>query len=215
MSENRNKGLFYGLLVVGIVVVSIVGATFAYFSASNTVNNISGKAGTAALGLTMEKFAGTNANGLIPLNDSDLTKAINSTTKCVDKNSNDACQLYEIIVTNEGTSTSRVRGTLSFTAKTGGSITNLKWQRLTGTSKTATFATAGTSSLATASASNYFIDGDILAGGASKTYYLVVWISNKNEAQNASDKGEFTGTLTFETIDDTGTGSGGVVAEFE
>ena len=80
--ENQNgKGIFYGVIGVATLVVAIIGATFAYFSASNTVTNISGKAGTAALGLTMEKFAGTNANGLIPLNDSDLTKAVNSTTK--------------------------------------------------------------------------------------------------------------------------------------
>jgi len=39
MENNKGRGIFYGVIGVATLVVAIIGATFAYFSAQATTNN--------------------------------------------------------------------------------------------------------------------------------------------------------------------------------
>ena len=55
--ENKNgQGIFYGVIGVATLVVAIIGATFAYFSASVTGNgdNIEGNTANVAGDLSLE-----------------------------------------------------------------------------------------------------------------------------------------------------------------
>ena len=45
--ENNGRGIFYGVIGVATLIVAIIGATFAYFSASITKNNIKNIASTS------------------------------------------------------------------------------------------------------------------------------------------------------------------------
>ena len=54
--KNSRRGVFYGVIGVATLVVAIIGATFAYFTASGSVtNNITGNMANISFGLTVEK----------------------------------------------------------------------------------------------------------------------------------------------------------------
>ena len=135
MENNNGKGIFYGVIGVATLVVAIIGATFAYFSATATNDDvIQGEAATVGLNLAVTKVSTDASGGLIPMNDADVAKGLAGDTatgnkKCVDKNGNTVCQVYKIVVTNTGSSTAVVNGTLNIT---GAGFANLKWQLLDG-----------------------------------------------------------------------------------
>ena len=78
--ENKNgQGIFYGVIGVATLVVAIIGATFAYFSAAGSVNyaqNIAGGTNdqlSGALSATVEKIdlqtaSGVASDNLVPTN---------------------------------------------------------------------------------------------------------------------------------------------------
>ena len=118
-NENHRdgRGIFYGVIGVATLVVAIIGATFAYFTASQSSNNgdITGNAASVSFGLRVEREETTDRTngGLIPMSNSMVESAINlggvpnsaaegNTTKvaCVDDNGNSVCQIYKVTVTN-------------------------------------------------------------------------------------------------------------------
>lgn len=126
MDENRKgPGIFYAVVGVATLVVAIIGATFAFFSA-NASNGTDIKGTTAQAGglnlkvtpLTKGVVDGKTAN-MIPLNINDtetkneqFAQAI--TNGCVDKNGNRVCQIYAIKVANKSnTAKIQVTGELS------------------------------------------------------------------------------------------------------
>lgn len=117
--ENKNgSGILLGVVSVATLIVAIIGATFAYFSASaNSAND--------AVNLTAYEFdvkvtsvervyptteALATTGGLIPLNPTttvgsttNLLYALNSAaTKCVDSKGYQVCALYKATLTNGG-----------------------------------------------------------------------------------------------------------------
>lgn len=113
--ENKNgKGIFLGVVSVATLVVAIIGATFAFFSASTSGNNGSIDFGSTQLGdnvLTLteqsnfkstlvpvasEESSGTKFAGYIGL---DTT----TTNYCLDDQGNGICSVYQFTVTNTGT----------------------------------------------------------------------------------------------------------------
>ena len=233
MEENRKgPGVFYAVVGVATLVVAIIGATFAYFSASAANNEaITGntaEAGGVELTITPVTTTGTN---MLPLNLMDNTKATDPATgaadqfadalgatkgaSCKDSNGNNVCQVYSITVKNKSTtSTVQVRGTLNLATE----ATNMKWQLLeTGTSTArADFATVVDKG----------VTGDVTVGGntgatgkaaasqslaaeASATYYVLVWLEETGAAQETADASKsFTGTVTFNAVDASGKTSG-------
>ncbi len=233
MEENRKgPGVFYAVVGVATLVVAIIGATFAYFSASAANNEaITGntaEAGGVELTITPVTTTGTN---MLPLNLMDNTKATDPASgaadqfadalgatkgaSCKDSNGNNVCQVYSITVKNKSTtSTVQVRGTLNLASE----ATNMKWQLLeTGTSTArADFATVvdkgvtgnvtvggNTGATGAAAASQN------LAAEASATYYVLVWLEETGAAQETADASKsFTGTVTFNAVDASGKTSG-------
>ena len=120
MNEQRNngKGVFYGVIGVATLVVAIIGATFAYFTASASVNNvITGNMATVQLSLAVEKVVKVDETkkGMIPMSNGMVEQAINKTGNdvCVDDNGNAVCQIYKITITNSSTAGQFVDGYLS------------------------------------------------------------------------------------------------------
>ena len=212
--NNDSKGIT--LITVGIltIIVAIAGATFAFFQVTATNNNVikgesayttnnldlkvtlSSSAATGKLVPQYEKIGTTNL----------LQKAVTGTggKSCVDGNGNTICKVYTITITNNTETKFYVTGTLSLVAD---NMPNLKWG--TGTSATAGFDGVTTSAVHdktyTSLASNVE-----LAGKASKSYYVVVWISETGSAQE--DRDTFTGTVTFNGYSTSGTTVSGVTS---
>ena len=225
--ENNGKGIFYGIIGVATLIVAIIGATFAYFSATASDNNeVRGTTAEANLTLTVEKLTevsdGTTSYGpMVPQKDAYINDAVTGTNRnsCVDGNGNVVCQEYKITIKNEGSAATKVSGTFKLEADTAttanSQMTNLKW------------AVKETQDV-TYGAGNYAISTDNANGGESsltgstvlatdvnlaattgeKVYYVVVWISELEDAQEDYDHGSFKGTVSFNSA------SGGLTSTF-
>jgi len=148
MEDNNRKGpgIFYAVVGVATLVVAIIGATFAFFSASasdpDTIQGTTASAG--GLDLSVTPITDTNTD-LIPLN-----LILNSTASdkgvdqfddamdatkggvCKDSNGNNVCQVYKITVSNKSTTSNiQIRGTLALTSPKGGD--NLYWRLIDAT----------------------------------------------------------------------------------
>lgn len=210
--ENNGRGIFYGVIGVATLIVAIIGATFAYFSASVT-NDKDVKGATASgasLSMVVTKVSDeATSKNMIPMLSTDLQKGVTGTdTKsCIDDNGNTVCQVYKVTVTNgSGDIGVNVKGTMNLTS-TG---KNMKWQVLTNATtvdNAATTVAQGTEGVITANQS--------LTASGSHDFYLVIWLDETNEAQDADDAGKtFNGTITFNGVNSDGTSSKGITAKF-
>lgn len=213
MEENRKgTGVFYAVVGVATLVVAIIGATFAYFSASATNNtDVTGTtASKAALTLTIARVSDSNTvRNMIPMLSTDLQKGVTGTNSksCIDANGNTVCQVYKVTIGNSSKDIGvTVDGTMNLTS-TG---KNMKWQVLTDATTVnadATTVVQGT-------------NGDIvkkqaLTAEGFQDFYLVIWLEETNTEQDADDAGkEFTGTVTFSGVNADGSTSNGITAKF-
>jgi len=215
--ENHNgkgPGIFYGVIGVATLVVAIIGATFAYFTATaENTTTIQGEAANTGLSLEVTHLSTSATAGLIPLTATDLQKAVTGSSKveadnksCLDDNGNSVCQVYSIKVTNEGTATAAITGTLDLQPVTpedqedfASVFTNLKWQVLTDA------ATVDGEATSFGTGSNSIVPNLSLTAGTDQTYYVVIWIDNlTDQGQNDQDKGHFNGTVKFNSADGAG-----------
>ena len=108
--ENKNgRGIFLGVVSVATLVVAIIGATFAFFSASGGSANNAVTAGATTLGDTVITLSSNNsklATNLIPVASENAHfarypgVAASGEHSCLDDNSNEICSVYEFTVTN-------------------------------------------------------------------------------------------------------------------
>lgn len=244
MEENNRKGpgIFYAVVGVATLVVAIIGATFAFFSAQAADSSISGTTASAGgINLVVTKVTDTNSN-LIPLNLRTGDTAGKDTVdqfanamagKCIDSNGNNVCQIYRIVVSNKSTtSTIQIRGTLTLTS----TATNMYWRLINVTEGTGGVMTAGakvdysTDIKATVAGAvgNITVAGNSGGTGTgvaskslgytstdnSATYYVVVWLEEMGTAQETSDAGKtYDGVVAFEAVDAQGNSSG-ITASF-
>ena len=151
MEENNRKGpsTFYAVVGVATLVVAIIGATFAYFSASQINSDITGNTAEAG-GLTISVLPITDKtnNNIIPLNlITNQTKKLGSETEYVDsvdqfeKAMQKKCKddlgnnitVYKVVVSNQSkTSTIRVQGKLNLDSTT----ENMYWTLVNATTTT-------------------------------------------------------------------------------
>jgi hypothetical protein len=234
MEENNRKGpgVFYAVVGVATLVVAIIGATFAYFSAStdNSEDPITGSIAEAGgISLKVDSLTNTGAD-MIPLNlidgTSQLTPAMSG--KCVDDNGNHVCDVYKITLTNDSKSASiDIRGEMKLTSES----VNLKWQLLNVTDEDFAAEAFGDAAMADAIAVN--ATGQLvrpfndtydntteqsartkLGAGLSEDFYVLIWLEETGDKQELDDAGEgFTGLVTFNAVDATGTSSG-ITASF-
>ena len=219
--ENKNgQGIFYGVIGVATLIVAIIGATFAYFSAAATGNgdNISGQTNgnvAANLSLTVEKLvfdaASAASNDLVPaVMDGSTTQIGNALTHGCTNDGFTGCHVYKITASSTANvTTANLKLNLSVTATT---KTNWKYLVYTGTDTTSggsttaatvTSVTSGPTSLATAASNvDIFSPAGGLTAGTPKTWYLMVYLQNVDSTQNgdgaADETGSYTGDVTLQ-----------------
>ena len=122
--KNNGRGIFYGVIGVATLVVAIIGATFAYFTATAQDNNtITGNMATVKLNLAVEKVTDVDVTkgGLIPMSNGMVESAVSKNEVCVDDNGNAVCQIYKVTITNNSSAGQFVDG---YVALKGGSGTS-------------------------------------------------------------------------------------------
>ena len=131
MENSKGRGIFLGVVSVATLIVAIIGATFAWFSASvgSGENDVNLTAYQFDAELTVDRVFPTTENAskkIIPFvpdkvlregpeNKIDnMNYALNeATNKCVDSSGYLVCSLYKITVTNNGSDAIELDGTVT------------------------------------------------------------------------------------------------------
>lgn len=131
MENSKGRGIFLGVVSVATLIVAIIGATFAWFSASvgSGKNDVNLTAYQFDAELTVDRVFPTAENAskkIIPFvpnkvlreGQGDPTNNMNyalneATNKCVDSSGYLVCSLYKITVTNNGSDAIELDGTVT------------------------------------------------------------------------------------------------------
>lgn len=122
--KNNISNIFYGVIGVATLMLAIIGATFAYFTATASNNVITGNMATIDFDLQVAKVtsADDDNGGMIPMSNNMMEQAVkNASGKgvCVDDNGNGVCQIYKITVANESTASMFLDGYVTLTGGSG------------------------------------------------------------------------------------------------
>lgn len=169
--ENKNgRGIFYGVIGVATLVVAIIGATFAYFTATanTSANAVTATGGTVSL--TATAVAQHMSTKMIPLDVENekfakggfVGDAVTATGAgdCHDKRGNEICSVFTVTLANPSASSQKIFTTFVPTENT---FTNLYMAIFKGTITKVNESTAGWN-VATANekAIDSALDGELL-----------------------------------------------------
>ena len=190
---NEKKKRYAIVITFLVLMICITGGTYAYFALTASNNSVTGSVGGASLNLTVSKVYPTSehdSKNMIPQLESTLDEAISLEHKCVDGNGNVICQVYSATVTNVGSTSSVLNGTISFTGIE--NMPNLKWMRINDSNTLGTY----TSSIASTDKA-LFEEERSFGANTSNTYYFVFWIDETGEVQ--TDNGTFRANIEFDS----------------
>ncbi len=203
MENRRGSEIFLGVIGIATLVVAIIGATFAFFSASTNSAADAVTAGSTTVALNYTDTVGTNLkSALIPARDRIATYAAldqdgtnNTNAQCVDDNGNDVCGVYQFTVSNPSTTTTQ---NISFKIEVAlNTFANLHYKIYSGTASDltsgsldgtttpeSTVLATGTFPAVASGGAHQEVDlaglntqlGVSTANNASATYTLVLWI---------------------------------------
>lgn len=149
--ENKNgRGIFYGVIGVATLVVAIIGATFAYFTATANTSATPVTATGGTVSLTATSTAQKMSTKMIPLDVENANFAKGgfvgdaATTTgagdCHDKRGNEICSVFTVTLANPSDSSQKIFTTFVPTANT---FTNLYMAIFKGTIANVNASTAG------------------------------------------------------------------------
>lgn len=219
MEENRKsekKSLIYAIIGVAVLIVAVVGSTFAFYSAtvSSKEGEVSGEAGGGELPvLTVTKLTTAATDKLIPI---DMTMDVltrgalgynnegttfDATKACLDKNNYSVCQIYSVTVTNKSDITMDFN--ISLTSLTGENTPNIDAVTMGKVNNSVTNINSLVKNesgqvLGTTNEDNskklICTTNEVGLNVETETCYFMVFVKNINEAQ--TDNGVFNGVVT-------------------
>ncbi len=204
VDKRKLIGSLVGLLAFIVLSMS---ATYAYFTASVSSANNALSGTTYKFSVDLDLTTIKSAEALIPSYDSDIIYALENTTKCVDDYGYDVCSLYEITLTNSGQAEDLygyvITGTSNYVTS------NLKCALYTYANSVYTLVTdnivlshtTNAENSITSSATQYVISmGDGSTTPTTKTYYLVIWLTETETDQATDQDKTYNGAISFESI---------------
>ena len=203
--KNNGRGIFYGVIGVATLVVAIIGATFAYFTATQTAGNnvIGGNMATISFGVKVEKIVDPGqTSGMIPMSNDMVETAVNNTKNdvCVDDNKNAVCQIYKITVTNTSSAAMFVDGYVALTGGSGTPTDFTTTQYGTSTPTTMRWAQVfvGDGTTATNNATNAdYSTGGVQVLGADDEAMTLTQIGVSGEGTNGKNTGNIISDTTY------------------
>ena len=210
MEENNRKGpgVFYAVVGVATLVVAIIGATFAYFSAQASTNegDISGgtldiKQSFSVEAVRVYKDDTVASDNLVP---SDAGASIDNikraiTAKCVNAGYT-GCHIYKITAKSGQTlNTASLNLTLTQTGAT--DVAAWKYVTFTGEGDAAALVEGKSGSFNVTTPVDLHSGGSV-TGGTDVVYYLMIYLENKDTSQNETGAnlatGSYVGKVTFQ-----------------
>lgn len=190
-------------VVLAIIIVTVIGTTFAYFAVSvnGPSNRITGRTKNFAVSLSITPiYVGTS---LVPLSDASVDGAVSkNSNKCVDENNRDVCSLYRVTLSNSGETINDLIPYITTTSTT--YTTNNLRAMLLNSSYTSISGILTISN--TAGNKSYFESGrdylKVNQGSTSTDYYLVIWLHETSSLQSTDQNKTFNGTITFASGED-------------
>lgn len=188
MENKKGSGIFLGIVSVATLIVAIIGATFAYFSASTESNE--GAIGLQAyeykLSLSVSPVYPEGASAIIPLNpntvienapegnNTNLLYALNvAKNRCIDDSGLQVCALYQVLITNDATNEVILSGELETTSNMASTrpgrepFANLTYQNLSGNHETNSLKLVGEPVTLASMVGESVKIGDITVSGAT------------------------------------------------
>ena len=190
-----NKPLIYAICGVALLIVTIAGSAYAYFTATDSSTGIQGKTLDVQMSIASVNRVSKGTGDLIPIydgtvsgRDSQLSTATNSTNDCVDKKGYTVCQIYQVVINNAGANATTVDTSITLSSTS----TDIKWAKMS----------ARNTFNSTLPTNNYLAQSVTLPAksgstNGSVTQYFVVYLKNTGADQTSADSGKsFTGTVT-------------------
>ena len=150
--KNNGQGIFYAVIGVATLVVTIIGATFAFFTATASSNNDAISTGAAVISLDLQENRDGIKSDLIPMDETNSKFASvvgDGDGDCKDDNGNNICSVFQFTLTNPRGNTANQTVYPTITSKTN-EFTNLHYAIFVGAvediSDSASFATTATAS---------------------------------------------------------------------
>ena len=212
--SKKGNGLFLAIVGVATLIVAIIGASFAYFSAqaSSTEGavNLSAYEFNASLSLS-EVYASNNK--LIPVNPDGAVEnatapnntimkyALNVAKSCNDSQGYRICALYQVTITNGGATALTLDGTIVTNSNTASErdgaspFTNLTYRPVTKDGQTYTIGATATTLVQTDGGITNIGQVTVPANDSLVTYALIYL--NENDNQSAEMGATYTGQLVY------------------
>ena len=126
--KSTTNNIFYAVIGVATLMIAVIGATFAYYTATATnATTIKGNMATISFDLDVKKVTDQDntRGGLIPMSNNMMEQALTKNAAasdkgiCVDDNGNAVCQVYKITVVNTSTASMFLDGYVTLSGGSG------------------------------------------------------------------------------------------------
>ena len=198
--------LLYGVLMIAVLAISTIGATYAYWTAStrSIANEI--QTGSTIYSISMQINPLYDGFSVIPMNDTDALKGV--ANKCKDKYDRGACSAYILNVYDWNEGLDYISGFMDITTN---NMQNLSYMML----RVSDTFEEGKCAFIEETNENYCIvrepssmgedglglslgDSYDVSGMSSTKFILLIWLSNLKFGQNDIDIGEFNAIVTMQ-----------------
>ena len=231
MDNNKSRGIFLGVLSVATLIVSIIGATFAYFIASDSGTTGAAQAGAANVAgtLTLSETVDYRQN-MIPVTETIMKTSYkrtgevtgNGTGRCEGYSAAggntvyNLCSIYQFTVSNSASIAQTIYASLTANTNT---FTNLKYCIFEGEAGTSDTTKVACRNMPTEGNTDSNIFSEVIPAKdgttpGTHTYTLVMYINETTGDQTTADSGKtFAGTISITSSDGTNKMTGALTAK--
>lgn len=227
MDNNKSRGIFLGVLSVATLIVSIIGATFAYFVASANGNEGAVQAGAANVAgtLTLTETVDYRQN-MIPVTEALMKTSYKRTEAATGTGTGrcegysaaggntvyNLCSIYQFTVSNSASIAQTIYASLTANTNT---FANLKYCIFEGEAGTSDTEKVACRNMPAEKSTDSNIFSELIpATTGTHTYTLVMYINETSEDQTTADSGKtFTGTISITSGDGSNYMTGALTAK--
>ena len=210
MDRENGKGILFGILGIMTLIIAILGASLAYFTATARSNEDAVQVQSATVTITYVQGQILSASNLIPATQTVVNYAYarSGNNQCLDANDNQVCAVFRFQASNTSAFDQEIQGYITTTTDVSLNPNNQEFENLkyivydvtdTATqinSNPITFAQSG-------STTNLFDDGTndntvTVEAGTLKTYEVLIWLDEIATASQLTDQDDTAGNQDFE-----------------